>query len=408
MQKKSIDATLVFVVIALVIFGMIMISSVSVYPSFKITSRMVAAWLIGESNNYFYLSKNIAHVLIGLFSLMIFSKIPYSVFEKHVKPIFYGSVLWLFLVLFVGIEYNGARGWLNIPGLPSLQPVEFAKIGLILFLAYFIKKRRSSIADFSEGFIPFFFIGTSVFILLAFQPDFGSILIIAPVLTALYFVAGWNIRYLMVSFLACMIGALGIYFLGKAGGSWGSSLGYISARIDNYFDDSHTLFEKGNDDSKIYQTKQGLLAIGSGWFFWLGFGKSIQKFGYLPEVQWDFIFSVIVEELWFFWAILLFSAYFTIVYRWYAISRWVKDPFAKYTAFGITTLILVQMFINVWVNLNVVPLTGVTLPFVSYGGSSLISLMIATGILLNISRHVEYIPYGNTSSVIGSNKRIKV
>ena len=263
-------------------------------------------------------------------------------------------------------------------------------------------------ADFLEGFIPFFVIGTLVFLLLAFQPDFGSILIIAPVLTALYFVAWGSIRYLMISFLACMIGAMSIYFLGKMGWPGGSSLGYISSRIDNYFDDSHTLFEKGNDDSKIYQTKQWLLAIGSGGFFWLGFGKSIQKFGYLPEVQWDFIFSVIVEELWLFGAILLFSAYFTIAYRWYAISRGVKDPFAKYSAFGITTLILVQMFINVWVNLNVVPLTGVTLPFVSYGGSSLISLMIATGILLNISRFVEYGPQGTVSRIIGAQKRIKM
>ena len=324
MQKKSIDSTLVFIVVALVIFGMIMISSVSVYPSFKITSRMVAHWLLPESNNYFYLSKNIAHVVIGLIALMFFSKIPYSLFEKHVKSIFYGSLLWLFLVLFIGIEYNGARGWLSIPGLPSLQPVEFAKIGLILFLAYFIKKRRSNLSSFSDGFVPFFVIGLSVFLLLAFQPDFGSILIIAPVVIAMYFVAGGNTRYLAVSFLACIIGAFGIYFVGKSAG-W-SSLSYISSRIDNFFDDSHALFEKGNDDGKIYQTKQWLIAIGSGWFFGLGFGKSIQKFGYLPEVQGDFIFSVIVEELGFFGTLLLFWAYFTIVYRGFAISRWVKDP----------------------------------------------------------------------------------
>lgn len=392
MQKKSIDSTLVFIVIALVIFWMIMISSVSVYPSFKITSRMVSQWLLSESNNYFYLSKNIAHVIIGLFSLMIFSKIPYFFFEKHVKIIFFVSLLLLFSVLFVWVEYNGARGWLNIPGLPSIQPVEFAKLGLVLFLAFFVKKRRSMLPSFTEGFIPFFLIASSVFLLLAFQPDFGSILIIAPVVTAIYFVAWWNIRYLLVTLFIAFIGAASIYGLGKLGDPKQNSLAYISWRIDNFFQDTQVLFEKQNPDGKDYQIKQGLIAIGSGGFFGLGFGKSIQKFGYLPEVQWDFIFSVIVEELGFFGVMLLFSAYLMIAYRGYAIARGVKDPFWKYAAFGITTLILVQMFINVGVNLNVVPLTWVTLPFVSYGGSSLISLLIATGILLNISRYVEYRP----------------
>ena len=408
MQKKSIDSTLVFIVIALVIFGMIMISSVSVYPSFKITSRMVAQWLIPESNNYFYLSKNIAHVLVGLFLLMIFSKIPYFLFEKHVKIIFAGSFFTLLLVLLVWVEYNGARWWLNIPGLPSVQPIEFAKIWLILFLAYFIKKRRSVLANFSEGFVPFFLIALSFFILLALQPDFGSILIIAPVVMALYFVAGGNSRYLIIALTCCLIGALGIYSLGKFSGSEGSSLHYISERIDNFFDTDVALFEKGNDDNKTYQTKQGLLAIGSGGFFGLGFGKSIQKFWYLPEVQGDFIFSVIVEELWFFWATILLWLYATIVFRWFAIARWVKDPFGKYTAFGITMLILVQMFVNIGVNLNVIPLTGVTLPFVSYGGSSLISLLIATGILLNISRYIEYPSKSDTYANIGQKRRIKV
>ncbi len=408
MQKKSIDSTLVFIVIALVIFGMIMISSVSVYPSFKITSRMVSQWLISESYNYYYLSKNIAHVIVGMFSLMLFSKIPYFFFEKHVKIIFAGSFLALLLVLLVWVELNGAKWWLDIPWFPSVQPVEFAKIGLILFLAYFIKKRRSVLANFSEGFVPFFLIALSLFILLALQPDFGSILIIVPVVTALYFVAGGNSRYLIITLILCLVWALGIYSLGKFSGSWGSSLHYISERIDNFFDTNEALFEKKSDDNKTYQTKQWLLAIGSGGFFGLGFGKSIQKFGYLPEVQGDFIFSVIVEELGFFWALILLTLYATIVYRWFMIARWVKDPFAKYSAFGISMLILVQMFVNIGVNLNVIPLTGVTLPFVSYGGSSLISLLIATGMLLNISRYVEYPSKSDTYANIGQKRRIKI
>lgn len=392
MYKKSIDTTLVFIVIALVIFGMIMISSVSVYPSFKVTSKMVADGLVTEPYNSFYLSKNIIHVCIGIFLLTIFSKMPYTMLEKYSKAILMWVLSVLIVVLFVWVEYNGARWWLNIPWLPSLQPVEFAKIGLVIFLAFFMKKKKSFLADFHEWFIPYFLIVGAVFLLLAVQPDFWSILIITPVVIALYFIGGWNTQYLGILLITCIIGAASIYGIGKIWSWWEnkSKLSYISTRIDNFFQKSETLFTKANIDGKDYQMKQGLVALWSGGFFGLGFGKSIQKFGYLPEVQGDFVFSVIVEELGFMGTFILLLAYLTIVYRGYLIARSVKDPFGKYVAFGLSTLILIQVFVNIGVNLNVIPLTGVTLPFVSYGGSSLISLMMAVGILLNISRYMEY------------------
>lgn len=385
---------------ALVIFGMIMISSVSVYDSFKITSSMVFRGKLSEASNAFYLLRNILHVTIGISLLTVFSKISYTVYEKYSKTIFYVILFLLFIVLIIGVEYNGAKWWIDIPGLPSLQPVEFAKIGLVIYLAFFLKRKRSLMKDFSEGFIPYFTIALSVFLLLAVQPDFWSILIIAPVVIALYFVWWGNIRYLFISLFIAVLWAVGVYSVWKIGGSTGenrSKLSYISTRIDNFLQDNKTLFTRKDVDGKDYQIKQGLIAIGSGWFFWLGFGKSIQKFWYLPEVQWDFVFSVIVEELWFIGTFCLLWAYLTIVYRGYTIARWVKDLFGKYLAFGISTLILVQVFINIWVNLNVIPLTGVTLPFVSYGWSSLISLMTAIGILLNISRYVEYRPDASDS-----------
>lgn len=395
MYKKSIDTTLVFIVITLVIFGMIMISSVSVYPSFKITSQMVAKGILSEPSNSYYLAKNIAHVMIGITLLIIFSKISYTYLEKYSKIILIWSLLVLSVVLFLWVEYNGAKWWLDIPGLPSVQPVEFAKIWLLIYLAFFIKKKRSLLSDFQEGFIPYFLIVGAIFLLLAIQPDFGSILIIAPVVIALYFIGGWNVRYLGVLFFICLVGASSIYGIGKIGASSDnkSKLNYISTRIDNFFQKNETLFSKNVIDDKDYQIKQGLIALWSGGFFGLGFGKSIQKFWYLPEVQGDFVFSVIVEELGFFWALLLLLAYLTIVYRAFTIARFVKDPFGKYLATGIGTLVLVQVFVNIGVNLNVIPLTWVTLPFVSYGGSSLISLMTAVGILLNISRHMEKTPW---------------
>lgn len=151
MERKSIDTTLVFLVLGLAIFGMIMISSVSVYSSFKVTSRMLTDGRLDEANNYFYLLRNMMHVALGVIVLALTSKIPYTFLEKHAKNIFAITFFFLIVVLFIGAKLNGARGWIDIPGIPfSLQPVEFTKIGLILFLAYFMKKRRFLLGDFME------------------------------------------------------------------------------------------------------------------------------------------------------------------------------------------------------------------------------------------------------------------
>ena len=380
-----------------------MISSVSVYSSFKVTSRMVAAGTLGETQNYFYLLRNIFNVLMGTAIMVICSKIPFQFFEKFARHIFIASWIFLAMVFVIGTEYNGAKWWIDLPWLPSLQPVEFMKIALLIMLAYFLKKRRAVIADTYMGFIPYFFYVWMVFLLLIFQPDFGSILILAPVTIALYFVGWWNLKYIITAIIVALIGASAVYGIGKIAPSTG--VWYISQRIDNFFRDSHDIVETNNRDDKDYQMKQWLIAIGSGGFFGLGFGKSIQKFGYLPEVQWDFIFSVIVEELWFFGALILILMYMMIAYRGFLIARSVKDPFAKYLAIGITIWIVIQASINIGVNLNIVPLTWVTLPFVSYGGSSLFSLMIGIGILLSVSRHMEYKPQ-NLSDILHAKRKV--
>lgn len=394
MYKKTIDPYLVFIVIALVIFGVVMISSVSVYPSFKYTSQLVSKWILTEPNNSYFLMKTFFNLFVSLAVLVFFTKLSYSILEKYYRVIFF-AIFWIMtFVLFFGEEFNGARWWITIPWTSTvIQPVEFAKIGIIIFLASFMKKKRALLSKFSDGAVPYFTIVGSLFFLLALQPDFGSVLILAPVLISLYFVWWWNSRYIIALFIIWGVFASSIYWLWKLGTSEGaerSKLSYISERIDSFFQDNQTLFSKKESDGKDYQIKQGLTAIGSGWFGWLWFGKSIQKFWYLPEVQWDFIFSVIVEELWFVWAFCLLSIYLTIVYRGYMIARSVKDPFWKYIAFWLSTLIFVQVFINIWVNLNVIPLTWVTLPFVSYWGSSLIALMMSIWILLNISRYTEH------------------
>ena len=165
-----------------------------------------------------------------------------------------------------------------------------------------------------------------------------------------------------------------------------NNLWYITQRIDNFLANNK---EAIRNKTINYQTEQALIAIWSWGFTWLGFWQSIQKFWYLPEVQWDFIFSVIIEELWFLWGFILLSLYLYIWYKWFYIASKIQDVFAELTAVWISSWIVLQAFINIWVNLNIVPLTWVTLPFISYWWSSLLSLMIALWVLLNISRYVD-------------------
>ncbi|MBW7954891.1 cell division protein FtsW [Candidatus Gracilibacteria bacterium] len=392
MLNREVDFKLFIAVFLLIIFGMIMISSVSVYGSFKVTSQTTGS--SEDAYNYFYVFRNIIHVIIAMVMLLFVVKIPYTIFEKYAKVIFGGSLFLMILLFLIGENYNGATGWIKLPGIPFLlQPVEFLKLGVIIFLGYFFKKQKSKIHTFQDGFVPFMAFLIGIVIILGLQPDFGSVMIIAPIMTMMFFIAGARIKYLAIFFLFGIILISSVYSLGKydktneiAIKETRTKLSYITDRIDNFLTD-----EKDSIKNKTinYQTEQALIAIGSGGFFGLGFGNSIQKFGYLPEVQGDFIFSVIIEELGFIGGLILLGFYFFIGYRGYLISLNSNDLFAKYVSFGITTWILTQACVNIGVNLNIIPLTGLTLPFISYGGSSLISLTLGLGILLNISRYVE-------------------
>lgn len=284
MKSKNIDYSIFFIVFSLVIFGMIMISSVSVYPSFKVTSLMVAKGALSDPNNYFYLLKNITHVILGFILFAVVVKTPYTIFEKYAKQIFIAGLLSLVLVLFIGVTYNGARGWINVPFLPfSLQPVEFMKFGLIVYLAHFLKRRQSQMSNLENGFIPYMANFVFVIFLLILQPDFGSILILTPIVVIMFFVGGGNVKHLMASALIFFVFAISIYGLGKhKDDSDRGSLSYITDRVDNFLADNQTAIQNKTIN---FQTEQGLIAIGSGGFFGLGFGKSIQKFGYLPEVE---------------------------------------------------------------------------------------------------------------------------
>ncbi|MDD5770518.1 MAG: putative peptidoglycan glycosyltransferase FtsW [Candidatus Gracilibacteria bacterium] len=411
MLNKQVDYKLFFSVFSLIIFGMIMISSVSVYSSFRVTSLLEKTGSIKEAYNYFYVIRNITHVVISMIMLLFLVKIPFHFFEKHAKHIFIGNLILMFYVLFFGQTLNGATGWINIPGLPSLQPVEFLKFSLIIFLSYYFKKHKEKIPTFNDGFIPFSGLLALIVIILGLQPDFGSIMLIGPIMVMMFFISGAKVKHLGYFLGIGILLFTFVYTFGKYDKTHPETknkLSYITDRIDNFITDEK---EQIKNKTINYQTEQGLIAIGSGGFTGLGFGNSIQKFGYLPEVQGDFVFSVIIEELGFIGGLVLLGFYAFIGYRGYLISFFSQDLFAKYASFGITTRILIQACINIGVNLNIVPLTGLTLPFVSYGGSSLISLVLGLGLLLNISRYIDETKGGkiyNRSSSSFSHERVNM
>ena len=458
-MKKNVDYTLFFTVLFLIIFWMIMISSVSIFTSDKVTSSYVERWLITEAYNYFYVRRNIIHVITALLWLWLIVKIHYSFFERNSKYIFGFIVSLLVIVLVKWNTLLWARWWIDIPWLPSIQPTEFLKLALIIFLASFFSSKTylwywwKTILSFIWltiiiiitvlsvlwifylywfGLFTIIFCGLLLMIyyyiylfILSFywikqiatnrtfnlilnnkylvftwiiwllvwlvwlQPDFWTIMVIVPVSTIMFFYSWANLKYFWVLWVIWLILSFSVYSAWDYDKStWKNlnSLWYITQRIDNFLANNQ---EAIKNKTINYQTEQALIAIWSWGFKWLWFGQSIQKHWWLPEVQWDFIFSVIVEELWFIWGFIILLFYVHIGYRWFYIASRVSDLFWKYIAVWISSWIMIQAFINIWVNLNIVPLTWITLPFISYGWSSLLSLMIALWILLNVSRYME-------------------
>lgn len=380
MRRLTFDTVLASVIFALVIFGIVMVSSVSVYESHQITEEMTERGLLEAPTNSFYLWRHIWRVLIALPLGFLAIYFPIR-FWKHIAlPLFIISLLLLVAVFVpgVGANYGTSTSWITLPFLPSVQPAEVVKIALVFYLAVWMEKRQEHVMSFQYGFIPFTVILSLAVILLAMQPDFGSVLVIAVVAGSMFFAAGGNILHILGGALLAAFMAYPIIM----------SKDYIRNRFITFLNPDIDPLNIG------FQIKQALIAIGNGGFFGVGFGKSVQKFGYLPEVQGDTIFAAAAEELGFFRIMLLVVAYLLIAWRGFSIARRTSDRFSMLLATGITSWFTCQAIINMGVNLALLPLTGLTLPFVSYGGSSLIMTLVAAGILLNISCHAE--PETNT------------
>jgi len=359
-MKRNIDYVLLIIVFSLVFFGLAMIASVSVYESYNKFQQ-----------NDFYFWRRILQIGMAVAAFIPCLIIPYRFWEK-VSILVYAFSLFLLLLLFtsLGGDFGTSNSWLDIPYLPTIQPVEIAKFGLIIYLAHWMSKNRQDIHHFKYGFLPFVIILGIMILPIAMQPDFGSLLVIISTAVAVFLVAG------------------GSFFQIAAGGVLASIMGFfIAMNVDYIYNRFMTFFNPDLDTLGIsYQIKNALTAIGSGGVFGLGFGQSIQKNGYLPEVQGDTIFAAIGEEMGFIRTVIIILMYILIAWRGYEIARNAKDWFAKLMVTGFTTSITIQMLINVGVSMAIVPNTGITLPFISYGGSSLLASLMMVGIMLNVSQ----------------------
>lgn len=359
-MKKNIDLILLFAVIIISIFGVMMIySSSSIWAEYKFNDSLK------------YLKLQSIFLIIGTILMVIISKIPYTYYKDKANIILLVCFLLLILVIIPGIGKirNGSRSWFGIGGF-GIQPSEFMKLGLIIFVSKYLCNNEKNIKDIKKGVLPILFITLIVFALIMLQPDFGTGVIIVMSIIGLLFISGINMKFFYIAGIFGIMGAVVLILIAP----------YRFKRIISFIDPWIDPLGSG------FQAIQSLFAIGPGGFLGLGLGNSIQKHFYLPEPQTDFIFAIISEELGFLGILIVSTLFLTIIYRGIKISLSSKDLFAKYLSFGITFQLAFQTLLNLMVVVSLIPITGVTLPFLSYGGSSLLITLCEMGILLNISK----------------------
>ncbi len=362
---KNYDYTLIAAVFALCAIGLVMVYS----------SSMIVAVTIYEQESMFFFKKHLVWVILGSFIFIGFTLLPYKAYQKLIIPLTFLMLASLVLVRIIGEEVNGAISWFEV-GPVSIQPAEYAKIGVIMYLASVFSKKQHYISDFKTGVVPPLTVLALVCFLILLQPDLGSMMIIAMTAAVIIFCSGMLWRHLLV--MIGSMGALGLIvynFLLSP-----EQLSRFTAAYDPFSDSGGT----------GYQLINGYLALGTGGLFGKGLGQSIQKYGFIPEPHTDFIITIIAEELGFAGVFVIILLLFFIVFKGIYTGLHCKDAFGSLLSIGIAGMIGIQTIVNLGAASGLLPITGVTLPFISYGGSSLILLMISTGILVNVSMFVRY------------------
>lgn len=361
MKKNNIDLLLFIAVILIGIFGVVMIySSSSIWAEYKFNDSLK------------YLKSQTIFLILGIIIMITVSKIPYTYYLKKANILLLVCFFLLILVIIPGIGTvrNGSRSWFGIGGF-GIQPSEFMKLALIIFVSKYLYKNSKYVKSIKKCIIPILLVTLVVFGLIMLQPDFGTGVIIVMSVIGLLFISGVSMKFFMVLGVFGIIGGAGLIIIAP----------YRFERILSFINPWLDPLGSG------FQAIQSLFAIGPGGLLGLGLGNSIQKQFYLPEPQTDFIFAIISEELGFLGIVIVSTLFLIIIYRGLKISIDAKDLFSKYLSFGITFQLAFQTLLNLMVVVGLIPITGVTLPFLSYGGSSLLVSMASIGIILNISRN---------------------
>ncbi len=362
-QTKPFDMYLLFATLLLVFIGIVMVFSSSA--------------MLGRDNyqdSYYFLKRELLFVGIGFAILLVVKEIPYRFYWKMIYPMLAVMLGLLLVVLAIGHggTSEGVHRWIRIGGF-SLQPSEFTKIVVIMFAAYALAKKGEKVRDFKKGFLPILIIAGTFILLILAQRDLGSAVILGTIVMLMLFVAGTRMVFIGGVLLAAMPV---LYFLLF-------SVGFRRQRMLAFLDPWEHRMDYG------FQVIQSFIAFKSGGLSGVGLGEGKQKLFYLPEAHTDFIFSVLGEELGLLGVLLVISLFTFFISRGLMITLKSRDLFGMYLAFGLTCLIGAQAFMNMGVVMGLLPTKGLALPFISYGGSSMIASMIVVGILLNISKNTE-------------------
>lgn len=365
-KKKPLryyDYSLLFLIIFLLCFGLVMLYSTSSYYGF---TRF--------EDSAYYLKKQLFATSLGVIGMFILSMIPYQFWKRFALLAYILAFVLCTIVIFVGREAKGQSRWLQLGPL-SFQPSEFGKIALILFMAVVISKTPRSFGSL-KNLVKVICLSIPIIAPVLYN-NLSTAIIMAGIVVCMLFVASPKYSYFVITGIIGVIGIAGVIWFAKSGGEGGYRLERIQIWLNP---EAH---EKG------YQTLQGLYAIGSGGLFGKGLGESMQKLGFIPEAQNDMIFTVICEELGLFGAICVIILFILMIWRLMIIANNAQDLFGALLVVGIMSHISIQVVLNIAVVTNSIPNTGISLPFISYGGTSILFLLAEMGLALSVARGIK-------------------
>ncbi|MRR38228.1 putative lipid II flippase FtsW [bacterium] len=365
-EIERYDLVILLMAVALTCFGVVMVYSAS---SVMATKKF--------HDGFYFLKRQGIYALMGFGVMILAMRIDYRQWREYAVPILLGCLVLLLLVFIPGIggAAKGASRWIRFPGF-NFQPSELAKIALIMYMAYSLDKKQDKVKMFSTGFLPYMVLLAVLLLILLKQHDLGAALTMGGVAILMLFAAGTRPRYI----LGMVVLALPfLYFLVM-------NVDYRRRRILAYLNPWEDPTNTG------FQIIQSWLAFGNGGVIGQGLGEGKQKMFYLPEAHTDFILSVVGEELGLIGVVVIAAMFLMLVLRGVRVALMSQDPFGRFLAFGIVTLLGIQAFVNMGVVTGLLPTKGLALPFISYGGSSLIVTLFAVGILLNVSTRMKGTP----------------